>query len=142
MAGKNNRREEVVQEVAEQSGWEVLGSGWPDFMMVNNEKVCVCVEVKSQSTHLSKSQRRMHKILTALGLHIKVIKIGGKCRKKTVRRQLVEILGPERTIKATRKCQPVDKKPPIMSHKHRQTLEGAERREYLRGKQLVSIGHR
>lgn len=80
MAGKSNKREKMVADEAESAGWDVYGSGWPDFLLVNKKtKEVVFLEVKcchGSGSPLRKNQKKIHKILKSLGLTVKTIRIG------------------------------------------------------------------
>ncbi len=82
MAGKGNNREELVKKVAEEHGYEVLGKGWPDFLLYDIDRnQAILLEVKScngTGASLSKAQRRMHKVLKGIGLDVRTIQIGKK----------------------------------------------------------------
>jgi len=77
MAGKNNKREEFVAETAKSYGFEVLGRGWPDFLIYDDARnKAMFLEVKSKQDQIRPEQKQMHKILRRLGLDVKVIRIG------------------------------------------------------------------
>jgi hypothetical protein len=62
-----NNAEAVFRRKAIASGWEVLKSGWPDFLIIKDNKV-VFVEVKSEWDVLKPNQILMLNILAGLGM--------------------------------------------------------------------------
>ncbi len=92
MAGVNNWREEMVIEEAARLNLEVLGKGWPDFLMYHKETdSVVLVEVKASSKGakefkdkygLSPTQKRMHQLLKKLGLKVIVVTVGRSNKNK------------------------------------------------------------
>ena len=90
MAGKNNIREKLVKDMAIEGGWEVLGRGWPDFLLYNRRtKEAIFLEVKSCGNGLNRYQKRMHKILKGLGLDVRTVYVGRKTGKKSKTRGVV-----------------------------------------------------
>ncbi len=95
MAGINNRREALVKDEAIKLGWEVLGRGWPDFILYNPDTDEIrCIEVKACKgyTRATKQQRRVHQLLKKLGVNVKIIHVGGNVEKhrKKVTQYLTE----------------------------------------------------
>lgn len=77
---KENRRERQIQEEMIDAGYEVLSKGWPDFLCYRpKDGKVVFLEVKrkqirpSKKMGLSKHQKRVHEILMALGLDVRVV---------------------------------------------------------------------
>lgn len=70
--GRVNQNELRVQQQLEAVGWEVLTSGWPDFLCERAGRV-VAVEVKGQGDHLRDHQRDVHERLIRVGLHTLVM---------------------------------------------------------------------
>lgn len=78
MAGKGNKREQLALELAKESGLCVLGRGWPDFLLYNQDtNKATFLEIKSHKDKLSPEQREMHRILRRLGFIVRVVRIGG-----------------------------------------------------------------
>ena len=96
MAGINNRREELVKDEAQKLGWEVLGRGWPDFLLYNPKTDEIrCIEVKAckghtRATRATRQQRRVHQLLKKLGMNVKIIRVGGNVEKH--RRKVTQYL--------------------------------------------------
>ena len=91
-----NRREKQAKDIAIGKGYEVLRSGWPDFLLYKeSENKAVFLEVKAKQgvvrlkngriakkrnlgktqSALNHSQRRMFEVLRKLGLNCQIIYI-------------------------------------------------------------------
>ena len=79
MKYRKNKRERAFQQSAITKGWEVLQSGWPDFLLykeATNEAILVEIKVKPNNKSkdcLGSNQRRMIEVLRNLGLKVEVI---------------------------------------------------------------------
>lgn len=62
-----NRRETVVRERYEESGWKAVRGGWPDWLFVKVEESQIvdfcCVEVKSPTGNLRYNQQIARRVL-------------------------------------------------------------------------------
>ncbi len=77
-----NKREQTVKEEALKLGWDVLRSGWPDFLLYNKyTNEAIFLEVKSFGDCLSKDQKKMHKVLRQLGFDVRMIRVGKNTEK-------------------------------------------------------------
>lgn len=89
----SNKRENTVKEEALKLSWEVLRSGWPDFLLYNkhtNEAIFLEVKSHNKSGSLSKEQKKIHKVLKKLGLNVQIIKVGANTEKhrESIRKRL------------------------------------------------------
>ena len=90
MARSKNIREKLVEDMATEQGWGVLGRGWPDFLLYNRRtKEAIFLEVKSCRDGLNKYQRRVHKILKGLGLDVRTVRVGRNTGEKSAARRIV-----------------------------------------------------
>jgi hypothetical protein len=73
----HNPREAHIKKLAIDKGYEVLRSGWPDFLLYKaSENKAVFLEVKSKDKtgkRLNPAQKRMAEILKKLGLNWQVV---------------------------------------------------------------------
>ena len=63
--------EKRLREQALREGYEVLHSGWPDFLLVKDGKA-IFVEVKGRSNEIQENQFRLLKVLEGLGLYVRI----------------------------------------------------------------------
>jgi hypothetical protein len=66
-----NSSEAAFALMADRRGWTVCRSGWPDFLVVKDDKRFF-VEVKSTKDGLTSSQRTMFDALEKLGIEVTV----------------------------------------------------------------------
>ena len=62
-----NKVEEQLQTQLQEEGWEVLHTGWPDFLCIRGTQT-IFVEAKSINGNLTKEQYRVLNHLRSLGL--------------------------------------------------------------------------
>ena len=84
---KPNRREAEAKRLAEERGYVVLQSGWPDMLLWREaDRKAVFLEVKAKHPAsrdrewpscegLRASQKKMHAILKELGLNVQIIHV-------------------------------------------------------------------
>ena len=62
-----SKAEKNFKESAEQKGWTVLQHGWPDYLIIKDDKIAF-VEVKDGRDKLRDNQRKILDVLTTAGL--------------------------------------------------------------------------
>lgn len=68
--------EKRAKDILERDGWEVINSGWPDFIAIKKDGTLKFVEVKGHKDRLHGNQLRVHEILRTLGLEVEVMQFG------------------------------------------------------------------
>ncbi|MCU1316971.1 MAG: hypothetical protein JWN63_2293 [Candidatus Acidoferrum typicum] len=72
-----NEHEIGILDVLKRRGYEVLRTGWPDFLVsrtVKGHLLFAGIEVKSLRDFVSEEQIRMHRMLESFGLPVNVLK--------------------------------------------------------------------
>jgi len=65
--------ETKLRRKLESEGWRVLHRGWPDFIAIRGNKVRF-IEAKEPNGKPSRFQKEVHKILSAYGIVVEVLK--------------------------------------------------------------------
>jgi len=63
----HSEAEKKFQQAAKEAGWDVVRSGWPDYLIQKGNKIAF-VEVKSKKDRLHLNQIKILNILSGLGL--------------------------------------------------------------------------
>lgn len=72
--------EQHVRRALSTDGWQLLHTGWPDFLLVRGKEIAA-VEVKTGSDHVRSNQLQVLRALKAAGIPVFVVRIAsGKTR--------------------------------------------------------------
>ena len=66
------RSEFIVRRWLENRNFQVLRSGWPDFLAYDHERM-MAIEVKTNGSQLSEVQKQMHLTLQGWGMPVNIV---------------------------------------------------------------------